>query len=195
MKKIIQKLKNNFISMIEQDDKLAILSLSIIFIAFFICLVGVLTPSKDLQSQRYVISVFMFYVGFYMIPIATNKQKDKLILSSVFVLVDVLLGTFTLYYWAVSINWTNANILADIIMSISLIYVIYRFIYRVYWLIMTFVSFISKLTAKLFPESTHHRGIKYFVERLTALLVTLGGVLATALTVITTIKAIFDTFT
>ncbi len=195
MKKIFTKVKNNLKSVFTSNDKLAILSLSLLIVTVFLSVLSYMTPSKGLQNQRGLMGGFCLFASFYLIPIFNMQKKDKLMYEFGKLIGNLAVGIFACSYWIFSIKYAKVSIGLDIIMSLLFIYVIYYFLYKVYQIAKIFVIFINRLATKIFPNSNSKpNGFKYVFERVTAILISVSGALATVLAIATSIKALIDMF-
>jgi hypothetical protein len=188
-------IKNKIKQFISNKDKFIVFSLCFMFFSIFLFIISSATPLDSLKTQRRYLSMICFQIGFYIIPVTDMKTKDKIMAEIGYIALNLGIGLFFFTYWIMTINNLKTHLIFDIIFIIPTVCITYYFIYRVYLIIKVFIKFINSLTLKIFPNSkSTPNGFKYIFERLTAVLISISGTLATVLTIAKATESLIEIF-
>lgn len=180
-------------SLLSNNVKIAVLSLSFILLSIFLIIISLMTPYETIKEQRLNMGAFSFFIGYYLIPFCNMKTKDKIMSELGKLVINLLVGIVTLYYWISTIDYPEVPFLIDVIMSIPFIFLFYYFLYKVYLITQLFIKFIQSFTLKIFPNSKPS-GLKYLFEHLTAILISVSGALGTLLAIAKIISELIGLF-
>lgn len=163
----------------------------LIFISIFIVELNPLN-SKIISGTSSIFWTICFFT-------ITNKKRNKIadiLIQISIMLVMMLLLVYSLYFWYQVLTASNSiHFFWFLLFSIITFLVMFYLIHYIQIVFYQLTRLIEKLTQKLFPNSsTSSTGFRYFFERLTSLLLAIGGTLTALLTIATTCKSILSLF-
>lgn len=190
---ILKKINSFF----ENTNSVFKLNLSFFTVGIFFMLLS-LNYTNSNNPRSYIGAIFLS-LWFISTPFLNPQQRDRIMIEVFkFIGAGFVAALLILYFIFTLSNINHIQtprlILIDIIVSIVSIFISYYFIGRLILIMKAFKLLISKVYLIIFnSQNEDNSPLKILFKNISAFLLTISGVLATLVTVITAIKTIADT--
>lgn len=179
---------NNFEFALKFSLSFLITGLFFILISFFYI------PGGNTNILRFLLGSFSLAIWFILTPLLDSRKRDNIMIELAKLLVNSIISLCLIYYFVCTIYGSKISHLWDIVAIIPTIYLVYYIIDSLFSIIKVFMILFKKVFDILFDNPSTDSPLKLFFQNISAILISLSGVLATIVAVITSVKTIVQSF-
>lgn len=198
----MKKIKNYIKLLLQSKTKLFIWSSSFLLLSIFLLVINKVNDVNNsittpLENQRYILSGIFLSLWYYTIPLLSDNTKEQILFYVKKTIYYLILSVFVISYWISTAKYKSFSFsfVFDVIFSILLFIVIKYIVSSALDMSKFLLIYIDKIRNLIFGnQKAKPSNIITFIERLTAILVSISGTLGTLLVITNTIKAMIETF-